>query len=166
MLQLNENEKIIIVIHRHWFVVARMATLLVILLLIPPAAYALVPFLESLADLEVAVPLINFGMALYSMALILFLFLFWMDYYLDMWIVTDRRLIDVEQIGLFHREISEIPLSRVQDVTLQIHGVIETVLRFGTIRIQTAGEREFFIRDAPHLYKIKDAILKQIHGGA
>jgi uncharacterized membrane protein YdbT with pleckstrin-like domain len=103
----------------------------------------------------------NFLITLYLGLLMAFLFFEWADYYLDTWIITSRRIIDVEQNGLFDRHIAEIPLSRVQDITIEVKGLIETLLHFGTIRIQTAGERDFFIHDVPHLQELKDAILAQ-----
>ncbi len=166
MLQLYENEKIIFVIHKHWFVAAKFVAIFMFLFLVPIIILFLMPYLSSVFDPALVEPWINMLLSLYVMTLLALLLLFWMDYYLDMWIITSERLIDVEQIGLFNREISEIPLHRVQDVTIQIRGIIETFLGFGTIRIQTAGEREFLIRDAPHLYKTKDLILQQIHARA
>lgn len=131
-----------------------------ILILLPPILLTFLPLLTSNLDPNLLVPATNFFLALYMIILFLTLFLFWMDYYLDMWIITDRRIIAVEQKGLFRREIAEILLPRVQDVTLEISGIIETFLKFGTIRIQTAGEREFTIDNIPRLYEIKDIILK------
>lgn len=160
MLQLQPDEKIITSVRKHWFVVLRTLAIFVILVLIPPVILSVLPLVTADFNTELIGMLVNFFFSLYLMALFLSLFLFWMDYYLDMWIITDRRIIDIEQKGLFRRAISEIPLTRVQDVTIEIHGIIETFLKFGTIRIQTAGEREFKIEDIPRLYEIKDAILK------
>lgn len=160
MLQLQPDEKIITSVRKHWFVVLRTLIVFVILILIPPVTLTVLPLVTADFNTELIGNLVNFFFSLYLMALFLFLFLFWMDYYLDMWIITDQRIIDVEQVGLFRRTISEIPLIRVQDVTIEIHGIIETFLKFGTIRIQTAGEREFTINNIPRLYEIKDIILK------
>ncbi len=162
MLTLAENEKILIVVRKHWFVMARTVAVFIALLLFPPIFLTILPF----ANFGVAQALLeyitNFALSLYIMVLVLFLFLFWMDYFLDIWVVTSERIIDVEQRGLFSREISEIPLSHVQDISIEITGVIETFLKFGTMRIQTAGERPFCIKDAPHLYETKDIILAEI----
>lgn len=160
MLKLSENEKILIVIRKHWFVMARVLITFVVLLLLPPLVLTLLPFIEQNIAAEVFEPLVNFSLALYIMVLLAFLFLLWMDYYLDMWIITNERIIDVEQRGLFNRHIAEIPLQHVQDVTIEVKGIIETFLKFGTIRIQTAGEREFRIEFVPDLYEAKDLILK------
>ncbi len=149
-------------VHKHWFLMARTVTVFIILVALPPVVLALLPWATSGLDEKLIEIIVNFALTLYLLVLLGFLFLSWMDYYLDMWIVTDRRLIDIEQHGLFNREIGEIPMYRIQDITIEVKGLIETLLKFGTIRIQTAGEREFLIRNVPHLYEIKDAILKQI----
>lgn len=136
-----------------------------VLLLVPPTVLVFLPplFVQFNVNPEIINPLINFSLSLYVLLPLAYLLLMWMDYYLDMWIITNERIIDIEQHGLFNREISEIPLHRVQDVTIQVRGIIETLLGFGTIRIQTAGEREFDIRFVPHLYKAKDIILKYVN---
>lgn len=163
MLQLYENEKILLVIHKHWFVMVRTIVLFVVLLLIPPVVLTLLPALVESLDSALVEPLTNMLLALYIMVLLFFIFLIWMDYYLDMWIITNSRIIDVEQRGLFNRLISEIPLKHVQDVTIEVKGFVETFLKFGRIRIQTAGEREFTINYVPHLYEAKDIIIKYAH---
>lgn len=159
MLKLNSDEKILLIVHKHWFVMLGTVVSGAVLLAFPFVIKALLPFIAKILDPRLLSPLENLFLSLYGMVLLLFLFLAWMDYYLDMWIVTTHRIIDVEQLGLFSRQISEIPLEHIQDVTLEVRGIIPTFLKFGTIRIQTAGEREFTMHMVPRLYEIKDAIL-------
>ncbi len=54
-------------------------------------------------------------------------------------VVTNKRIIDFDQHGLFVRQLSEAPLINVQDITLSQKGVWELLFNFGTIKIQTAG---------------------------
>ena len=162
MLKLGINEHIILVVHKHWFVLFRTAITLLVLVIIPPVVLSVLPSLTAQFDAEAVAAISNFLLSLYFMVLLFFLFLFWMDYHLDMWIITNRRIVDVEQRGLFDREVSEIPIQKVQDVTIEVRGVIETFLKFGTIKLQTAGEREFLIENIPRLYEIKDAILASL----
>ena len=161
---LHENEKVLLVMRKHWFVMLRTVVLFIILLLIPSAALTILPFFIQNMNSAAIEPFINLLLSMYIMTLLVLLFLFWMDYYLDMWIITSDRIIDIEQKGLFNRRIGEIPIKHVQDVTLEVEGFIETLLKFGTIRIQTAGEREFRIDDVPHLYEAKDIILRCARG--
>lgn len=142
---------------------ARTAVGILLMLLLAAGILAFLPLLTSQFDPDSVSALAGFGLAVYLMIICLFTFFSWMDYYLDMWIVTEKRVINIDQQGLFSREISEVPMASIQDVTIHVIGLIETLLGFGTVRIQTAGEREFTIDDIPHLNAVKDAILEYAH---
>lgn len=129
------------------------------LLIAPSMALSILPsFIDF--NLEFISNAANFLLSIYILTLMLFLFIIWADYYLDIWIITSKRIIDIEQRGLFDRSISEFSLANVQDVTIEISGVVQTLLKFGNLHVQTASENNFVIKDAPHLYEAKDFILK------
>ena len=52
-----------------------------------------------------------------------FVFTTWTDHFLDILIITNKHLVDIEQKGLFAREISVINLENIQDVTTFIKRV-------------------------------------------
>lgn len=66
------------------------------------------------------------------------------DYWLDVWIVTNERVINAEQQGLFNRLVSEVHLMQIQDITSETKGFLETFLTYGDVYVQTAAERERF----------------------
>jgi hypothetical protein len=66
------------------------------------------------------------------------------DYWLDVWIVTNERVMNAEQHGLFNRLVSEVHLEQIQDITSETKGFLETFLTYGDVYVQTAGERERF----------------------
>lgn len=77
------------------------------------------------------------------------------DYYLDAWILTNEKIINIEQKGLFNRVISEQRLYRVQDITSELKGIIPTFLNYGNVYIQTAGEEErFAFKQVPAPYDV------------
>lgn len=80
---------------------------------------------------------------------LLFVFVFaltqFYDYYLDVWVVTNERIIDIQLKGLFARTTSEARLYRVQDVTAQMKGIGATIFDYGTVSVQTAGATGRFI---------------------
>lgn len=160
MLDLSPNETVLLVIRRHWYVFAGSAAVFIILLVIPPVILALIPVIFPMPDSTAFKPVVNFFLALYLAGLLAYILVKWLDYYLDVWIITDQRIIDVEQRGLFHREISEIALDRVQNVTVEIPGFMATLLKFGNIKIRTAGQGEFTIFQAPDFERAKDLILR------
>src|SRR3989344_3187016 len=91
----------------------------------------------------------------------LFSFLLWIDYYFDVWIITNERIVNIDQKGLFARHMSELNFGSVQDVTTVVTGILPTVLNYGDVVVQTAGEKERFVfRMIPDPYIIKDSIMK------
>lgn len=56
-----------------------------------------------------------------------------------MYIITNQRVIRIEQKSLFNREISEAELDRIQEISTEIKGPIRTMLNFGRVKIQTAS---------------------------
>lgn len=161
MFALEQGEKVVATVHKHWFALVTPGLGALFLLLLPSFLITGVYALPFNLNLEVSTPFINFLLSIYTLFILLFLFITWIEYYLDMWIITSSRIIDIEQTGLFNRQVSEIALDRIQDVTVEIRGIIKTLLGFGTIHIQTAGEREFFIDDIPNPSHIKDLVFNK-----
>jgi uncharacterized membrane protein YdbT with pleckstrin-like domain len=81
----------------------------------------------------------------YILFILLFLFSAFIDYYLDVWIVTSQRIINIEQKGLFNREIAEHSLDKIQDVSGEQKGILQTFFSYGNVHVQTAGEIQRFI---------------------
>ncbi|MEK7122094.1 MAG: PH domain-containing protein [Patescibacteria group bacterium] len=163
MFHLKPEEKIILSIHRHWLVIAVKMTAIAIMLFI-----AVVFLIVAIGYLQEYLMLAIFILTVYILIVLLVAFIFWVDFYLDLWIVTNERIIDIEQKGLFRREISEFMLSRVQDVSVEIPNFFATIFKFGNITVQTAGLQSFTAKDIPHPEQAKNIILEyakknQIH---
>ncbi len=61
----------------------------------------------------------------------------WIAWYFSVFILTDQRLIQVIQKGIFHKSVVDISLSQIQMVNYEVAGVQQTLLGFGTITVQT-----------------------------
>ncbi len=59
-----------------------------------------------------------------------------LDYFLDVWIITDRGVISLQWEGWFHRTSSRILYSDIQGVSYEISGIVGTLNRVGTIAIE------------------------------
>ena len=82
------------------------------------------------------------------------------DYYLDCWVITNERTIHTELRGLFSRFYSSVSHNKIQDITVDIHGFLPTIFKYGDLKIQTAGAfKEFIFRQIPDPYKTKDVLL-------
>jgi len=159
---LRPNEKIILEVRRHWLTLLRGIIVAGLLIIIPLIMMALLQFEGiSLAALGL-VPFSIFITSIWILFVWTFFYITWTDYYLDVLVLTDQRLIDIEQKGLFAREIAELRIENIQDVRVEIHGILETLLDFGSIHIQTAGAVSSFVaHTVPHPSKVKDVILNR-----
>lgn len=63
-------------------------------------------------------------------------FLYW---YFNIYMLTNKRIVDIDYYGLFYRNIAQTPLSNVQDITFTKGGLFQNFFDYGDIHIQTAG---------------------------
>jgi len=161
VLRAGKEERLIILLRRHWinlFTQLFPFAALIFVLLVSYLFFFL--FLGSKLLSPIEMEFIHLGTALFVLFLWSFIFVVFIDYYLDVWVVTNDRIVNVEQKGLFRREISELRLENVQDLTTDIGGVTKTFFDFGDLYVQTAGKRERFIfRSIPHPERVRDIIL-------
>lgn len=162
-LHLHENEQMVLVLHRHWFVLVRELAIIMVMLMVGMLAFSFQTAFSAAGDTAITSPLALFLFSLYILIILALSFAVWINYRLDVWIITTRRIIDVEQRGLFNREVSEFLIANVQDITTEVPGMIMTLLDFGDMTIQTAGEKNFVVRDVPHLEEAKKIILEYCH---
>lgn len=61
----------------------------------------------------------------------------WISWHFSVFIITDQRFIQITQKRLFHRAVADITLAQIQSVNYEVSGLQETLLGFGTIKMQT-----------------------------
>lgn len=64
----------------------------------------------------------------------------WFVWYFDSFVITDRRIINIDQQTLFRRKVSEADLENVQDSAYTIDGMLASMFDFGTVSVRTASE--------------------------
>lgn len=93
------------------------------------------------------------------------IFVVWTDHYLDILVITNKNLIDIEQKGLFVRDIAIVNLSNVEDVTTVVDGVLATLGGYGDLKIQSAGsETEFVLKRLHNPVFVRSKIREAISG--
>lgn len=82
----------------------------------------------------------------------------WISWHFSIFIVTDQRFIQITQKGLFHRAVADLGLAQIQSVNYEVSGLNQTLLGFGTIKMQTyVGD--LTIHDVHHPAKIQKRVL-------
>ena len=62
-------------------------------------------------------------------------------WYFNVFILTNERVIDIEQKGFFDRTVSEVSYEKIRDVSYRRKGFFETIFRYGSVRIQTSIDK-------------------------
>lgn len=76
-------------------------------------------------------------------------------------LVTNEHIVDIDQVTIFRRSVATLTLGRIQDVSAEIAGPVQTLLQYGTITVQTAGQQEKFRFDyLPRPYEVEQYILE------
>lgn len=130
----DEGEQIVLVVRKH--VITNLPWIgLAVLMVILPAAFAVQPFWASFP--------VNFRLMtlvfwyLLALTIVLEGFLSW---YFDLFVVTDERIIDVDFKSLIYKNITTTKIEKIQDVTYTVNGPIASLLDYGNVLVQTAGE--------------------------
>ena len=159
--QQKDYEKFVLLVRRHWIVLAGAVTMLALEIGLPLAVIGVLR--EPLLAQTNAHPIIGIALllllSLYSFFILLFFLVNIMNYYLDVWIITNERLVNIEQKGLFSRSVAELRYFRVQDVKSEVNGFLPTLFNYGAITVETAGaEENFIMQQIPHSQKIAERI--------
>jgi hypothetical protein len=160
-IPMEEGEELVIKVHRHWLFIVMRVVMLSVLLITPSVIIQLV---EGIGILDFGAVNGATRVALWSLwGLVLWAMFwqFWTTYYMDIWVVTNRRIIDIDYQRLFDRNIAILRLDRVQDVATHVKGVVGTLLRYGSVTVQTAGsDKEFVIDQIANPEALRDIISK------
>lgn len=163
-VEIQPDEKMLLKLRKHWIILARDTLLIIILALLPFVLFSVVG-LAIVAPFDLS-PLIPFGAfisALWLLLIWLTVSVIWTNYYLDLWIVTDRRIISIDQITLFRRRVTSLALDSIQEITVHTENPLETLFHYGTIEIETAGpdEDDSTMEGIPYPEKMRNVILQQ-----
>lgn len=146
-----QDEHVMLVKNQHPMVLFRLAVFSVVSLLIP---YLLASWVPSFATK---------GIIIYFAILVFVLVYRIYGYRNSVSILTDQRILNVQQHGFFNCQISEAELDRIQDVSSEIKGVWQTMFGFGNVTIRTASKDSLLVlSDIGSPYDVQQAIVRSL----
>lgn len=80
----------------------------------------------------------TFLVTIFITVFIVFIYIEWINVELDLFIVTNNRIVWVDQISFLNRTVTECNLWQVQEVNSQTKWILANIFNFWTIDIQTA----------------------------
>jgi len=146
-----ESEEVFLITRKHWIVYIPSVFVGSLVLAFCIVFYFQMNKILLIASNESIAAIVTVFLSIFMLFTTLFVYITWIVNYLNLQIVTNQNLVDVDQLGLFSRKISELSLEDIQDVSATQHGILQSFLRYGDIIVQTAGEKMNFTFE-----KIKD----------
>ncbi|RJQ27433.1 hypothetical protein C4577_01215 [Candidatus Parcubacteria bacterium] len=138
----DSDEEIILLVRRHFATNIPWIAAIIFLVIIP---IILAPFLT------IIFPFINISI-LTKTSIFIFYYLIIFGYFLinfSSWyfhigILTNKRIIDIDIINTLHRNVAQTKLDLIEDVSYTQIGGLRSILGYGDVLIQTAGELKNF----------------------
>jgi len=87
---------------------------------------------------------IYIGAGIFLVGLLLMLWIATTVYWQNEWVVTTDSITQISQRSLFNRQVSQLSMDNLEDVTVDQNGLLPSMFNFGTLKVETAGERSKF----------------------
>lgn len=145
MVVLQPGEVVVATLKRHPFGILSLYFVTILGMAVTAfIAYLLVPdflnqFSSEGADLAIGVA------ASVIVLLILVLGVATNVYWQNEWIVTTDSITQITQNSLFGRQVSQLSMDNLEDVTVNQDGIIPHMFGFGELKVESAGERSKFV---------------------
>ena len=151
---LQEGEEVVLDLHPHW-------RRIFFPVLSVPVVVALAAFAAAKLPDHSWRGNVRWGVLAVACVILVFTFVRpWLRWITTSYVITTHRV--VLRDGVVARSGRDIPLSRINDVTFE-HGVIERVLRSGTLLVESAGERgQVTLADVPRVENVQRTLYKLV----
>lgn len=135
-----EPEENVVLFLRQHLIVLLGPMLLVIVLAFSPLV--LFPFLFRFLILPIDMPVgyVVVGTAFWYVVTFGFALMSFLRWFFNIYVVTDRRIVDIDFLHLLYKEFSEARLERVQDINFKSGGIFAAFFDYGDVYVQTAAE--------------------------
>ena len=88
-------------------------------------------------------------------------FLYW---YFNVYIVTDKNIVDVDFHSILFKNIDVAPLRNIEDTASSMGGILSSIFNYGDVFIQTAGAtKNIDLHSVPKPHHVADFILDEAH---
>jgi uncharacterized membrane protein YdbT with pleckstrin-like domain len=141
----SSGENIKKIVRRHWFIFATMMFAIFMIFILPLILVAISIKVFPAFFQGVIVNIFVFGLFVYILLLAGAFLISYIKYYFDLVILTDKRIIDIQQVTLFSRNVEELELKNIQNVSSDLQGIFATFLNYGRVTVETAGNNPNFV---------------------
>ncbi len=156
----NKGEKIFILLRKHWLTNLGWAFNTAVYAALPIALYLilLTIFNQNLFTL-MGVKLFTLVTLFYYSVVITNAFIKFANWYFNVYIVTDQRVVDYDFKSMVSQGVSELDLENIEDVKEESAGVLSSFFNYGTISVYSASDKLVItFEDIPRPTFVRDKI--------
>lgn len=157
------NEKILLLLRAHPITNLSWITPAVLLFLVP----FFIPIVLRFFNLDLSTIPQTFAIVFLIINYLLVLitsfegFLHW---YFNVYIVTEKNIVDVDFHSLLFKNIDVAPLRNIEDTSSSMGGILNSIFHYGNVFIQTAGAtKNIDFHSVPRPHHVADFILDEAH---
>lgn len=132
------DEEVIMVMQRHWIALVYIFLYFIFLI------FSIIFMALFATRIAIVWQYMNIILVIYAAVFLLFIYINWMRYELDLYIVTTKRIIGLDEVSFLNRHISECLLDKVQEVNWRTTWLLSNLLNYGEVTIHTASEASDF----------------------
>lgn len=134
-----DEEQVVLFIRQHLVTMIGPALLVALLAISPIVIFPLL-FQYLVLPIEIPARYIVVGTAFWYVATFGFALMSFLRWFFNIYIVTNKRIVDIDFLHLLYKEFSEARLERIQDISFKSGGIFAAFFDYGDIDIQTAAE--------------------------
>lgn len=151
-----EDEEVVVVLLKHWYTLAQPIFVCLLIIVVTFAFPLWLGITEWIFRYGITAALYYIWLVFWVVKIV-YEYLSW---YQDRYIITNERIVDINQKGIFSREVSEVDLANIQSLTHRIHGPAATVLNFGTVIIKSLGGDGVELRQVAYPAEVQEEITR------
>ncbi len=132
------KEQVILFLRQHFIVNVPWILFTVFLLIAPTVIF---PALLGALRLTFTVPTgyIVVGTLFWYLATFGFALASFTGWFFNIYILTNKRIVDIDFFYLLYKQFSEADLTKIQDITYTSGGIIAAIFNYGDVTVETAG---------------------------
>jgi len=146
---LDEGEKVLAVVHRHWLVAKKKIW--------KASSFGIIPSILMFVFFRDLWPIALIWFAVGACVYVLKM----SEWYFDCLIITNLGILDIERRGVFDNTAKRIEYHMIDGVSYTIHGFLPTLLNYGDIVIdKLGGGMQINLKDAPNPKNVERMVMK------
>jgi uncharacterized membrane protein YdbT with pleckstrin-like domain len=133
------KETIVLFLRQHIVVNVPWVCVSVLMLFVP--TFLLPLFLHAVrVSLPIPATYIFVGTLFWYVATFGFILANFLGWFINIYIVTNERIVDIDFYYLLNKDFSQAELNKVQDISFITKGLLSTIFNYGEVVVQTASE--------------------------